>query len=523
MKIRKCFLIGAVVVTLILSTSSSLGFVTSFKKDDENIAQNIEIDNDFYINMKDSLTNGGAGLGRINFTWISFVKNEYEAYSDIRIYKNHVYVSGWSSEDKKVPMVCKLDITDGSKIWKKSLPLFDDPAVAYDIEVFDQGVYVVGYLEYTNTFFLCKIDFDGNILWHKLFTGEKYNPLPGIITDDTHLYLCGQKDSHSRILKMDADGNQIWDKTYNLPEVSSSKLSEIKIYNDFIYGVGQVHTSNAQDFLLVKLDLEGNLIWHQTWGSSDAELGVSIDVKDDYIYAYGFYADHLNDDHFTDVLLKYDQDGVLQWDTNSGIQSHGIDVVVYDGFIYTTGEIHIDNGYRTVLFKYDLDSNLVAYLLSYSTCGRDLEIYDDFLYLCSWDCVLKYDMYQNLDNNKPDKPSTPSGPTNGIPYITYEYTSMATDPDNNLISYCYSWGDGTNLFERWYDSGSLVVAPHKWTKRGNYEIKVRVRDEFGLVSEWSDPLVITMSKSKIIHTPFLRFLQDHPQLFSILRYLLELH
>jgi hypothetical protein len=37
MKKRKCRLIGAIVLILLLSTSSSLGLVTSIKKDYENI------------------------------------------------------------------------------------------------------------------------------------------------------------------------------------------------------------------------------------------------------------------------------------------------------------------------------------------------------------------------------------------------------------------------------------------------------------------------------------------------------
>ena len=129
-------------------------------------------------------------------------------------------------------------------------------------------------------------------------------------------------------------------------------------------------------------------------------------------------------------------------------------------------------------------------------------------------------MYQNPDNNKPNKPSTPEGPTNGQPYLKYKYKSMATDPDDDLISLDYSWGDGLCSFMRWYDSGTSITASYRWRESGNYEVKVRARDEFGLVSEWSDPLSVTMPRYREINTPFLRFLQNHPNLFPIIRHIL---
>jgi len=60
-----------------------------------------------------------------------------------------------------------------------------------------------------------------------------------------------------------------------------------------------------------------------------------------------------------------------------------------------------------------------------------------------------------------------------------------------------------------YVSGETVMANHTWSKRGSYEIKVKAMDEHGLVSEWSDPLPISMPFSK-------NFFQQHEILSFLL-------
>ena len=104
-----------------------------------------------------------------------------------------------------------------------------------------------------------------------------------------------------------------------------------------------------------------------------------------------------------------------------------------------------------------------------------------------------------IENVPPEKPEKPSGETHGTVGEEYRYTSTTTDDNNDLIQYYFSWGDGTT--SGWigpYESGEIVEEYHTWSKRGNYEIKVKAMDEHGQVSEWSDPLPISMPLLKNI-------------------------
>ena len=127
------------------------------------------------------------------------------------------------------------------------------------------------------------------------------------------------------------------------------------------------------------------------------------------------------------------------------------------------------------------------------------------------------------ESDPPAKPSKPNGPPNGQTGYEYIYTSSTTDPDGDEISYMFDWDDGTT--SGWvgpYNSGQTASAKKTWTSQGTYQVRVVARDEHGKLSPWSDPLTVTMPRSKVIYNPFLNFLQNHPNMFPILRQLLGL-
>ena len=128
-------------------------------------------------------------------------------------------------------------------------------------------------------------------------------------------------------------------------------------------------------------------------------------------------------------------------------------------------------------------------------------------------------------NQPPNKPSTPSGPANGDAGTTYTYTSSATDPDGDSISYLFDWGDDSN--SGWigpYDSGETISVIHTWQDVGNYDVRVYAKNTNDIESEWSDLLPVGMPKNKAVNINplFLRFLEQHPSMLPILRYLLRL-
>jgi len=96
---------------------------------------------------------------------------------------------------------------------------------------------------------------------------------------------------------------------------------------------------------------------------------------------------------------------------------------------------------------------------------------------------------------RPFKPSTPKGIINGKINQEYNYSTSSIDPKQGKLYYWFDWNDNTN--SRWigpYQSGEICNLSYIWTEKGNYEIRVRSKNEYGAQSEWSDPLIVSMPK-----------------------------
>jgi outer membrane protein assembly factor BamB len=129
--------------------------------------------------------------------------------------------------------------------------------------------------------------------------------------------------------------------------------------------------------------------------------------------------------------------------------------------------------------------------------------------------------FGELDPNAPEAPSI-SGPTEGRIKTQYEYNFTTTDPNEDDVFYYIEWGDGK--IEDWigpYNSGEKVTINHTWNEKGTYAIRARVKDINNLWGPWSE-FEVTMPKSKqFSNNSFLRFLENHPRIFPILRQLLN--
>ncbi len=97
-------------------------------------------------------------------------------------------------------------------------------------------------------------------------------------------------------------------------------------------------------------------------------------------------------------------------------------------------------------------------------------------------------------NTPPLKPVIVDGCPELDEDVLGDFSALTTDPDDDKISYRFDWAD--EMMSSWssfVDSGSGVEMQHSWHSLGNYYIRAQAKDEYGLVSEWSAPYLVSVS------------------------------
>jgi hypothetical protein len=128
-------------------------------------------------------------------------------------------------------------------------------------------------------------------------------------------------------------------------------------------------------------------------------------------------------------------------------------------------------------------------------------------------------------NTPPHTPNKPTGRASGKPGVTYQYSTLSTDPEGQQLLYKWDWGNGN--FSDWVGpvaSGQTTKINYSWSQKGTYQIRVKCRDTFGEESGWSQPLSVTMPTSAPVFFPgFLHSLLQFLEHFPLLERILSLH
>jgi outer membrane protein assembly factor BamB len=105
-------------------------------------------------------------------------------------------------------------------------------------------------------------------------------------------------------------------------------------------------------------------------------------------------------------------------------------------------------------------------------------------------------------NTAPNTPSKPEGRTLVGKNAINEYTTAATDPNNDEIRYIFDWGDNAFDTTAEYASGATATASHAWADTGTFSVKVRAQDKKDALSaNWSEALEVKVVINHAPNTP----------------------
>ncbi len=152
---------------------------------------------------------------------------------------------------------------DGNTIWDKTFNR-DVTDFPWSVRQTTDGGYIVcGDM-------LIKTDADGNKLWEREFENGWGNSVQQ--TTDGGYILCGRGgDHHLRLVKTDADGNTIWDKTFIGQEIDWGNSVQQTTDGGYIvcgdtWPVQETGQIDRPNVWLIKTDADGNKLWDKTFG-----------------------------------------------------------------------------------------------------------------------------------------------------------------------------------------------------------------------------------------------------------------
>jgi len=139
-------------------------------------------------------------------------------------------------------------------------------------------------------FWVLKITSNGSLLWERSFGGSEIDEARAITaTNDGNFIIVGDTRSADKdvsnnhgaadvwIIKMNTDGNLIWEKTIGGSSFDVARSVARAQDNGFIISgssrsLNEGFTNQGQnDALLLKIDAEGNLVWKQTIGGDEID------------------------------------------------------------------------------------------------------------------------------------------------------------------------------------------------------------------------------------------------------------
>lgn len=254
----------------------------------------------------------------------------------------HYVICGISTFSPNNYFAAKLAKTDslGNCIWKRQYDF--SPATTFTnngldffrdiIELPDSNYLLLGITTNTATndddIFLCKIDTGGNIMWFKKYMhpdNDESNAFK--LTPDGKIIIVGYTFSNGGtqddvvLIKTDIDGNLMWRKRFG-NAINWEKyytIDVIKNNTEYILGgeYGYYNTGTPYfDMSIMRTDTAGNPLWQQEYGIvnfNENGFGGSVTLDSGYVLC--------GDYNGTAAILKVDKHGVQEWVKNYSSES----------------------------------------------------------------------------------------------------------------------------------------------------------------------------------------------------------
>lgn len=386
--------------------------------------------------------------------------------------------------------------------------------------------------QYQRDVFILKLDSIGQFLWATVaFTPKARQANSIVLDDDENIYLTGVAIGSTFVEKIDVQGNFLW--THYLgnslntspfsfrahPKRMATDGQHLYITGDY-YGTVDLDPSPTSTFLLqsnveediflLKLDLDGNFMWANSFGYEYRDYVNAIDVDargdiytagcyftQDSIWAGGtdsiavsrgpFYYLHKSSSFGRDLWFKTIDQEILALDASQG------------GFVYATGREKISSGNHDIIIQKWSSNNALLWsqrmLSAYADAGEGIAVtpVGDVYAVGYFEGIVDFDL--STSNRYLYATGTTDGfilklapQTIAIPYLqTLQGVQLYPNPTQGAVRVTLEEpvaegslelmnSQGQVLYQRSIDSNAIDVDINTYP-RGTYMVRIRVNNK----------------------------------------------
>ncbi len=168
-----------------------------------------------------------------------------------------------------------------------------------------------------------KLDGQGNIQWQKVYSGLLDDEAHAVQqTSDGGYIVAGHTESAQEsgnydvwILKLDSRGNITWQKTYGGSGIDDAwAIQQTRDRGYIVAGSTNSFGFGNSDAWILKLDPNGDIVWQKTYGGSGDDYSRSILETEDGGYIVAGYSNSFSSNGDDDAwVLKLDSNGNILW------------------------------------------------------------------------------------------------------------------------------------------------------------------------------------------------------------------
>lgn len=189
----------------------------------------------------------------------------------------------WASDDsliqRFIPWLLRTD-SNGVPLWNSSYFVAKSLFSETMIQCQDRGFAISG-MAFSDHPFLLRLNSSGQVSWFQTYTSraEQVNHMvecsDGSFAFVGYVYDPEAEDSDIFLMKTDAMGNLLWNKTFGL-QGKDIAWHIIETANHGLALTGSMNATETGDLFLIVTDSNGNHEWNSTFGETNSDGGLSV-------------------------------------------------------------------------------------------------------------------------------------------------------------------------------------------------------------------------------------------------------